>query len=371
MPMFYQIGNAVSKPGTIQYGRLEAVPHPTGSADFFPVIIAQSHKDGPCLWLTTGIHGNEHAGPLVIHSLINQKLLDKMQGTIIAVPALNPAGLRTSRRKSYYDNTDPNRLWPDGRPEKKPDPNDRPPSALELAFCNLFDLIKKTADFLIDYHNLGINSISFAIRDRVLYRPPEGRSEAEARDLAGRLNAMVHAYGHTVITEFSASHYIASKMHRSVAGSVLLSAGIPAFTAELGTGLMPDPAIIKAACIGTRNVLRWASMLDDETEPVHGITLLKPSFPVRRLRYPYLQEACVVEHLVQPGDRITPGTPLAALRDIWGRPLPKDVLYSEQDGFILARSEGIYYYPGEFLYTAAVKDEFPLIGTYPKEYFDE
>ena len=105
-----KIGETVSKPGSIQYGKWEALEHPTGHIEFLPVIIAQGEKDGPCLWLTSGIHGPEHAGPLVIYELITQALVKKMKGTIIAVPALSPAGLRTARRDPYHAQKDPNRL---------------------------------------------------------------------------------------------------------------------------------------------------------------------------------------------------------------------------------------------------------------------
>ena len=115
------VGTAQAVAGTIQYGKFEALHHPTGQREFFPVIIAQGEKPGPCLWLTAGIHGAEHTGPRVIYELMEQKLVEDLQGTIVAIPALSPAGLRTRRREPYHAPTDPNRLWPDGRSKKEPE----------------------------------------------------------------------------------------------------------------------------------------------------------------------------------------------------------------------------------------------------------
>ncbi|MFQ6101138.1 MAG: succinylglutamate desuccinylase/aspartoacylase family protein [Anaerolineae bacterium] len=178
MPRDITLGTATSKPGTVQYGRWEALSHPTGHTEFLPVIIAQGNEDGPCLWLTAGIHGPEQAGPLVLYRLITQELVKRLKGTVVAIPALNPAGLRTNKREPYHTPKDPNRLWPDGKPEKPQDPDKEPPSSLEKAYERLFKEIVASADYLIDYHNAWTNSISFAFRDRVMYRadqPPRKR----------------------------------------------------------------------------------------------------------------------------------------------------------------------------------------------------
>ena len=159
------IGTARAVPGTIQYGQFPALLHPTGLEEFIPVIIAQGKKPGPCIWLTTGIHGPEHTGPVVIYSLLTPDLLAGLQGTVVVIPALSPAGLRTQHREPYHAPKDPNRLWPDGRPEKPQDPDTTPPSSLELAYKSLFEKIMETADYLIDYHNAWTGSLSFVFRD--------------------------------------------------------------------------------------------------------------------------------------------------------------------------------------------------------------
>jgi predicted deacylase len=366
------LGTATSQPGTIQYGEWEALDHPTGQREFLPVILAQGKQDGPCLWLTAGIHGPEHAGPLVIHRLLNRGLVERLRGTVVAIPALNPAGLRTKERHPYHAPTDPNRLWPDGRPKPPEDPDKAPPSSLERAYARLFQEILETADYLIDYHNSAIGSLSFVFRDRVLFRN-EGNSEenrAAAQGLADTQDEMVRAYDHTIINEFPPAKYVDEKLHRSTSGAALLVGRIPSFTVELGTGLVPDPAIVTASAAGTRNVLRWAGMLDGDREPIEGIKLVDVGFPVRRRRTPRVDRACVVAHRVEAGDRVQVGDVVAEVRDMWGRPLGEGVLRSEHDGFVIGRAHGVFFYPGDAVLQMAIKDDAPVVGPYPEGFFD-
>src|SRR5262245_46717271 len=150
MPL--SLGTAKASPGKLTYGTFDLVEHPTGGVDQLPVVIAQGNPRGPVFWLTAGIPGNEHAGLQVLHLLVTPELARQLHGTIVCIPALNPAGLRTMQRQAYYHRGDPNRLFPDGKP-RSTDPDMDPPSALELAYGRLFDEIRQTADFWIDLHN--------------------------------------------------------------------------------------------------------------------------------------------------------------------------------------------------------------------------
>lgn len=366
-----RIGTATAKPYSIVYGRWDAYDFPTGTKEFLPVIVAQGKPDGPCLWLTAGIHGPEHAGPAVIYRLITKELVEQLHGTIVAIPALCPSGLRTTAYVPYNAPVNPNRLWPDGKP-KKQDPDKAPPSPIEKAFARLFDEIRASADYLIDYHNAQTGSISFVFRDRVLYRNGEdaNRNRTQAESLSAKLGDMIAAYGHTVVNEYPAHKYIDEDLHRSTSGATLQLAKIPAFTAELGTGHMPDPKIVASAIAGTRNVLRWAGMLEGNAEPINLIPVVDLGHPIRRRQTPRVSEACVALHTVEAGDIVKAGDPVAELRDIWGRPIGEGVVRAEQDGVVLGRTHGIYYSPGQAVLSMAVHDEDDLVGPYPDGYFN-
>lgn len=366
-----KLGDATSVAGTLQYGRFEALVHPTGHTEFIPVILAQGIEDGPCLWLTAGIHGPEHTGPAVLYRLLTQNLVSRMRGTIVAIPALSPAGLRTMTREPYHAGKDPNRLWPDGKPPLPDDPDKAPPTSLEKAYARLFDQVLATADAMIDYHNAWTGSLSFSFLDRVFYRADTDaeHNKTEAEMLSARQMELLRAYGHTIVCEMPADKLIDDELHRSTTAAALYIGKIPSFTVELGTGEMPDPAIVAASVSGTRNVMRHLGMLDGEAEPITGIKIIDPGYLCRRLSTPRTAEPGVVLHRVEAGDLVKAGDVVADILDIWGRPIGEGVLRSEYDGFVLGRQHGIYYYPGEAILSLAVRNDAPITSPYPEDYF--
>jgi predicted deacylase len=368
------LGTAKATPGRLIYGTYDLLEHPTGGTEQLPVVIAQGNPRGPTFWLTAGIHGNEHTGLQVLHLLLSRELARDLHGTIVCIPALNPPGLRTMKRTAYYHQGDPNRLFPDGRPVKTADPDMDSPSVLEVAYGRLFAEVKDTADFWIDLHNTWTGSVSMVYRDRVYYRddlsPAATKAaRAEAEKLNVRMGEMCRAYGHSILNERGCEAYFDDKLHRSTTGAGVNVARIPALTMELGTGHMPDACIVRASMTGIKNVLRWAGMLAGAHEPITGIKVVDPGYPCRRRGTPRLTVPCIVRHLVEPGDLVKKGAPIAELRDIWGRPVGEKTLRSECDGWIMGRLHGIVHYPGAEVCGMGVRDDLPTVLPYPKGYF--
>ena len=63
------------------------------------------------------------------------------------------------------------------------------------------------------------------------------------------------------------------------------------------------------------------------------------------------------------------GQPIAEVKDVWGRPTAEKVMLSDYDGWVMARSHGIFYYPGQEVYGLAIRDELPTVQPFPKDYF--
>jgi predicted deacylase len=369
-----KLGTAKAAPGRLAYGTYDLLEHPTGGIEQLPVIIAQGNPRGPTFWLTAGIHGNEHTGLQILHLLLSRDLARQLHGTIVCIPALNPAGLRTMKREAYYHHGDPNRLFPDAGPVKPPDPDLDPPSVLEKAYTQLYKEMQDTADFWIDLHNTWTGSVSMIYRDRIYYRDDGSTAEtkaarAEAEKLDARIAQLCKAYGHSVLNEMGTSAYFDEKLNRSTTGAAVNTSHIPSVTMELGTGHMPDPNIVRAALAGIKNVLRWAEMLDGEMEPITGIKVVDPGYPCRRRGTPRVDVPCIVRHLVEPGDVVKKGDAIAELRDIFGRPVGEKILRSECDGWIMGRTHGIVYYPGTEVCGMGVRDDIPTVLPYPKGHF--
>lgn len=356
------IGTAQARPGTIVYGEFEAVALPTGGADVFPVIIAQGlNPHGPVLWVTANIHGAEYNGIAVIHQLITPDLLEHLTGTLVAIPTLSPAGLRTGERSPYYlQGKDPNRLFPD-LTEREQQRQSNTPSALELAFARLFEQIRATADYLIDLHDYGIRSIPFALRDPVFY--VEGRDRANAVRLQHTVGEMLEALGLTVIHEYASDKYVEMSLHRSVSGAALNHARIPAVTVEIGGFRQVRLEHVRAVVAGIRNVMRWAGMLPGPLEALPPVPILKPGYPVRRSTHPRVPCACLVHHLVDAGDEVQAGEPVARMVDIYGRPVGTEdgLLRTEHAGFVIGIFSGMAFYPNEAILGLAIRDNNQLV----------
>jgi predicted deacylase len=371
-PPSLTIGTATAQPGKIVTGWFEAIPMPTGGMDCFPLMIAQgADPAGPVLWLTTGIHGDEHTGLIAIHNLITPELVESMRGTLVAVLALSPAGMRHRSRTAVYHGGDPNRAFPRPVPQEPISRESRPISGLEAAYKRLYQAISDSRPAaLLDLHNASIGSIPFAFRDPVFYgkRHGMGMTRLEAETLQAQVGGILDALGFTVINEFVSDTYVSRSLHRSVSGSILNGVKIPAATIELGSWMHVDPGVVGACCTGIRNVMRWAGMLDGPLEPIEGIPVIKPGYSVRRMIHPYAPSAGLVHHLVRPGEFFERGQPLARLTNVFGDPIGRDwgLLRAKQDGFVIAWHHGVLRYQGDAIMIIAVRDRGNLVEPFPE-----
>lgn len=366
------VGTAAARPGEIVYGSFTGVELPTGGTDDLPVIIAQGRQEGPVLWVTASIHGDEYSGLSTVMKLLgpggSDFPLQDLSGTVVLLPTLSPAGLRTARRSPYYnDEADPNRQFP--APEKltkaRQDPEDRS-MALERVYARLFERIEATADYLIDLHNASLGSIPFSFRDPLYYA--DEAEKARMQELYDKLDGILKAFGMPIINEFPSEEYLEQKLHRAVSSSVLYCAHIPAFTVELGGYLHVDALARDAAVAGTRNVMRYAGMLPGPDEPMPPIPQPQVDFAVRRMMHPRTPRSGILTYLVEAGDVLQAGDAVALLTDIWGRPIGPDdgLLRTEHDGYVVGLLEKTVVYENETTVWLAVRDETEMLRPYPE-----
>lgn len=361
--MTLTIGTATARPGEIVYGDLPVLDLPTGGSERLPVIIAQGRDaEGPTLWLTANIHGAELTGLPVIHRVVTADLAARLRGTIVALPSLSPAGLRTMERVPYYSHVDPNRLWPTSRPNRQP--GDAPPTPYEQIIERVFGLMAERADLAIDLHNAAIRTIPFTIIDRVLYRGEADRQRAER--LGERLNGLAEAFGISIVREAAAEKYVTQVLHRSVSGSQVNVLGIPSLTVELGMTGAVDPAAVAAGVAGVINALRWAGMLPGDPEPITACPVVAPGYPTKRDDGARARVSGILVPALTPGDRFEAGQPIAAMTDLWGRALPDSAILAPGDGWLIGWSNGLAKYAGQTVASLAVRDDAPLVAPHPR-----
>ena len=357
----FSVGTATARAGEVVYGELPVLELPTGGQEALPVIIAQGRDDGPTLWLTANIHGAELTGIPVIHRTLGEHLAARLRGTVVALPTLSPAGLRTAQRVPYYGNEDPNRLWPVRRDEADP----RPLGAYERIGERVHAQIARRCDYLLDLHNAAIRTIPFTIVDRVLYADEAARPRAER--LGERVEAMARAFGLSTVREAAAEKYVRQVLHRSVSGSTVNVLGIPALTIELGMTGAVDPAAVEAGVAGVRNVLRWAGMLPGEPEPIAACPVVDPGYPTKRDDSARAPRSGILAPALDLGERYAAGQLLARMVDLWGRPLDGAEIRAPGDGFLIGWHNGLAKYEGQAVASLATRDDAPLVAPYPVE----
>ncbi len=360
-----EIGTAKSEPGKLTYGFVDALELPTGTTDKLAVMIAQGKEDGPTFFITANVHGNELTGIAVIHDVVTQELAEQLKGTVVAIPSLNPTGLRMYQRYPEYQDEDPNRQFPEGRFEKTEDEDEKFAKPFEQAANVIYGLFEKYADYHLDFHNHTLRSVPFSIMDRIFY---DGEDEKEAAEkLAANQRGMIEAYGAAsmVVADFPPKKYINMKYHRSLSGSVLNSLRIPAVTVEMGSNNVLYPDIIAGSAKGTRNVLRWAGMLDTPNEEVTEFTVPVPEKRVRRFEHPRSKYSGIVRLLVEPGEKVSKGQAIAKITDIHGRPLGDGFIKTDHDGYMVALKDEVTIYPQEHVAEMSIKDEFDIIAPMP------
>lgn len=362
-----RVGTASAEAGETATGWLDVTGLPTGGEERLPVVVANGENDGPTLWITATVHGDEVTGLAAAQDVLDERLPERIAGAVVCLPSCNPAGLRRHSRTSYYHDDDPNRYFPDPEAQQY-----RPPRVQELIDRRLYDAIigdddasvaNARADALLDLHTAQVGSVPFVIRDRVLYG--ERRSEADAERLAEALAGLAESLGIPLVTEYPGEEYTGEGLHRSTAGAVLNDAGIPALTLELGTHSVVDERERARGVAACYRALVHLGALDSMPEWVPAVEDRDAlvSYPVRRAVHPHTDTAGVVRHRVDAGDVLERGQTVADIVTPHGERI--DTVETAHDGYVLARQEGVAAYENDPVLHLAVRDDAELIA--PRE----
>lgn len=114
-----------------------------------PIEVIRGKKDGPILFVSGAVHGDEINGVEIVRQILGKKALSRIKGTLIAVPIVNVFGFNT---KSRYlpDRRDLNRSFPG---------SDNGSLTGQLAHIFMKEIVEKCTHG-IDLHCAAINRIN-------------------------------------------------------------------------------------------------------------------------------------------------------------------------------------------------------------------
>ncbi|MFK8078663.1 MAG: succinylglutamate desuccinylase/aspartoacylase family protein [Granulosicoccus sp.] len=107
----FEIGGAAIKPGTRSVVDLELPKLSSQALMSLPVHVIHGRKEGPVVFISAAIHGDELNGVEIIRRVLSTKLLNRISGTVLAIPVVNAYGLAQQSRY-LPDRRDLNRSFP-------------------------------------------------------------------------------------------------------------------------------------------------------------------------------------------------------------------------------------------------------------------
>ncbi|MBT4739945.1 MAG: succinylglutamate desuccinylase/aspartoacylase family protein [Rhodospirillaceae bacterium] len=226
----FEFGGETVKPGSRASISLALPNLSTYTPMAMPVHIVHGRKDGPVLFISAAVHGDEINGVEIIRRLLKSASLKSLRGTLIAVPIVNVYGFLTHSRY-LPDRRDLNRSFPGSEH-----------GSLTARLAHTFtEEILSRAQFGIDLHTGGLHR----------FNHPHIRANLDDPET----DRLAQAFGTPVI--------INANMRDGSLRQMASEKGIPILLYEAGEALRFDQLAIQAGVRGIRNVMRAIGMLPD------------------------------------------------------------------------------------------------------------
>jgi len=271
-----------------------------------PIQIRRAEKEGPVVFVTAALHGDEINGTGAIRELIQDSDFNLTSGTVILVPVLNLLG---------FDRFD--RYLPDRRDLNRSFPGSSKGSLASRMARIIFDEIVSRCDYGIDLHTAAIRRTNY----------PNVRGDltnAKVRKLAKAFGVEVILNGKGPVGSFRRE---ATK------------AGCPTIIMEGGEVWKVEPGIVRSATKGVKNVLRSLNMLAGEHEP--------PAFQmtIEHSKWIRADHGGFMQFHINPGDLVEKGQPLITNTTLLGR--EQKTLRAPFDGIVIGMTSLPAIGPGE------------------------
>ncbi|WP_343034736.1 succinylglutamate desuccinylase/aspartoacylase family protein [Alteromonas ponticola] len=308
------IGGVSVAPGESAKIQLDMPPLYTATHMSIPVYVKRGKRPGPTLFVSAAIHGDELNGIEIVSRLISSKSIEKLRGTLIAVPIVNVYGVLAQSRY-LPDRRDLNRSFPGSK---------KGSLASRLAHLFFNEIISK-CDYGIDLHTGAIHRSNL----------PQIRANLDDLEVL----EMAKAFGIPVLLNAD----IRDGSLRQAASD----AGVKILLYEAGQALRYDEFSIRAGVRGVINTMRHLGMLNKSRSKGHDIR----RFIARESGWVRASESGFVNHLAQLGDHVYKGDILATIADPFGD--HRDNIVCPAEGVVIGKQNIPLTQEGEAIYHIA------------------
>ena len=274
------IAGRVIRPGETVEILLKISEFYTAQPVNIPVTVIRGAEDGPRVFLTGAIHGDELKGVEIVRNVIQGLDHTKIRGTLICLPVVNRMGFLNHSR-----------YLPDRRDLNRHFPGDPQGSSADRIAAILFKQVIANADYGIDFHTAALGRTNL----------PHIRAANEHEEV----RKMAKAFGTEVIVDRAG--------HPRSLRAAALAAGVPTIIYEGGETFKFQRKEIKKGINGVYNVLSALGVIPTPIkEPRVQVT-------VRKSEWVRAEKGGILDLRASPGDLVYEREVLAVVEHPFGR----------------------------------------------------
>lgn len=277
----FAIGSFLVEPGTRKTVDLPVSVLSDHTPVTMSVHVVHGVRQGPTLFVSAAIHGDEVIGVEIARRLLRQDQLDRLRGTLLVVPIVNTFGFLNHSRY-LPDRRDLNRSFPGSES-----------GSLTARLAHLFmrEVVERS-DFGIDLHSAAIHRTNM----------PQIRVSSQNAETLTRADA------------FGAPVVIFAKLRDGSLRQAAQARGVDILLYEAGEGLRFDEMSARAGVSGILRVMRGMEMI-----PARGIAKPKAA-PVHANSSTWLRAPAggLLRAFKGTGDQVSEGDRLGVISDPFG-----------------------------------------------------
>ena len=327
-----EIAGVTVKPGSRQSIDIPLPSFYTNSSVNMPVHVIHGRRPGPVLMVSAAVHGDEINGVEIIRRLLVKKSIDRIKGTLIAIPVVNVYGF-VSKSRYLPDRRDLNRSFPGF---------ENGSMASRLAHVVMTQILPHVTH-IIDLHTGAVNRENLPQIRAKLRNNPE-------------LETLARAFGVPVIlnAEFLENSFRAAAFDK----------GIGVLLYEAGEALRFDEVSIRA---GVRGVLQV--MIELGMRPRSRRPRKVESMVANTSRWVRAGQSGILRSLAGTGTKVQQGDLLAYINNPLGE--NTEELISPISGIIIGKTNLPLVFAGEALFNIASYEEIDQVAENIDAYNDE
>lgn len=313
------IGGQAILPGERKTVDLEVGKLYTHSALTMPVQVLCGKQAGPKLFVSAAIHGDELNGVEIIRRLLKVKALNRLKGSLIAVPIVNLHGF-IHHSRYLPDRRDLNRSFPG---------SEKGSIASRMAHLFLNEVVKQSTHG-IDLHTGAINRSNL----------PQIRANLDDPETL----RLAHTFGAPLMLN--------SDLRDGSLRAAAVKKNIPILLYEAGEALRFDEVSIRAGVRGILNVMRELEMLPRSRKKVEKSEKPKKSVVARSSFWLRAPQSGIFRSIVPDGARVIANvTLMGVVSDPFGE--TEMEIYSTNNGIVIGQMKMPLVNEGEALFHVA------------------